>query len=126
MPAVKPGETFLSSNKGYDGMAFTLGNMDGIGGVWKAECTAIWMRAEKTFIYKAAAEIKQKWVLVKKHRNLPQSGEDGKITIPLAALSRQLRKGDDDAPNNEKPPLCYEEEDNHTCSYYYERGQKVI
>ena len=67
-----------------------------------------------------------KWVLVKKHRNLPQSGEDGKITIPLAALSRQLRKGDDDAPNNEKPPLCYEEEDNHTCSYYYERGQKVI
>ena len=36
-------ETFLSSNKAYDGMAFTLGNIDGVDGIWKAECTAIWM-----------------------------------------------------------------------------------
>lgn len=122
----KPGETFLSKNKAYDGMAFTLGTIDGVGGKFKAECTAIWMRAEKTFIYKAAAEIKQKWVLVKKHRNLPQLASDGKITITLGELSRQLRTGDVDAPNFEKLPLCYEEEDNYTCSYYYERGEQVL
>eukprot|EP00985_Skeletonema_marinoi_P020710 scaffold12372_cov105-Skeletonema_marinoi.AAC.2 len=120
-----PNETFLSSNKAYDGMAFTLGNIDGVDGIWKAECTAIWMRAEKTFIYKAAAQIQQKWVLVKKHRNLPQPDYDGKITIPLAELSRQLKTGDDDTPNTEKIPLCYEEVDNYTCSYYYERGKQV-
>ena len=120
-----PGETFLSSNKAYDGMAFTLGNIDGVGGKWKAECTAVWMRVEKTFIYKAAAQIEQKWVLVKKHRNLPQPDKDGKITILVTELSRQLRKGDDDAPTIEKP-LCYEEVDNYTCSYYYERGKKVL
>jgi hypothetical protein len=119
----KPGETFLSSNKDYDGMAFTLGNIDGVGRIWKAECTAIWLRIEKTFIYKAASQIQQQWVLVKKHRNLPQPDNNGKITILLSELSRQLRIGDVDAPNREKPPLCYEEEDNYTCSYYYERGQ---
>lgn len=107
-------------------MAFTLGNIDGVGGKWKAECTAIWMRAEKTFIYKAADQIKRKWVLVKKHRTLPQPASDGKITITLAELSHQLRAGDVDAPNFEKPPLCYEEEDNYTCSYYYERGEQVL
>ena len=122
----KPGETFLSSNKSYDGMAFTLGNIDGVGGKWKAECNAIWMRTEKTFIYNAADQINRKWVLVKKHRNLPQPASDGKITITLAELSRQLRPGDGDAPNYEKPPLCYEEEDNYTCSYYYERGEQVL
>lgn len=123
----KPGETFLSKIKAYDGMAFTLGTIDdGVGGKFKAECTAIWMRAEKTFIYKAAAEINRKWVLVKKHRNLPQIASDGKITIALAELSCQLRTGDVDAPNFEKLPLCYEEVDNYTCSYYYERGEQVL
>ena len=123
----KRGETFLSSNKKYDGMAFTIGSYraDGVlGGKFIAECTAIWMRVEKTFI--AAKQIKQKWVLLKKHdKKLPPPDNDGKITIPATELSRQLRKGDDNAPNFEKS-LCYEEVDKHTCSYYYERGAKVL
>ena len=123
----KPGETFLSSKKEYDGMAFTLGNMDCFDGdmIWKAECTAVWMRVEKTFISDAAAGIvEQKWVLLKKHKDLPQ----WQVIIPLAELSTRLpwKPEDDNAPNNMKSPhLCYKMEDDKTCSYYYERGKEV-
>ncbi len=121
----KPGETFLSSKKEYDGMAFTLSNMDCFDGdmIWKAECTAVWMRVEKTFISDAAADtLEQEWVLLKKHKDLPQ----WPVIIPLAELSARLPWKLEDSPNNMKsPPLCYKMEDDKTCSYYYERGNEV-
>jgi hypothetical protein len=82
----KPGETFLSAKKEYDGMAFTLGNMDCFDGdmIWKAECTAVWMRVEKTFISDAAADIEQEWVLLKKHKLLASKKGWQLPSIPAA------------------------------------------